>query len=617
MRDKTSKHLGGNTELTVVMPIKRGLIDALEARTYASRLRAFLDTLNALRTASVESAPVASYAGPIERLRTIFFSRFTVDEEAGTLSLVVEFDRPWEPYIRKISDEAGPILDAICCNCEGYEEEFRTELGYPHFAKWVRKHQRESPFFYSAMPDLTVDDLQYFRDQEQKQRDTSFDIPANALAATAGLYAGATGSVTAGSTTVVGTDAPLSSLEGDLELAKLKVRSPAAVAADAAVAAYGLEAAKVSLAQGLKVLCLLYKLREFYPDRPKGNGSGDFTSRDFIYLHRTAKAILKGFKPEALEKEDQQLYKAQIDWYNADYDVAFPNPRPPAKPPKALERPTEIQGNIVNRYSWVSHGCLLLMRVKDPALARTSLAKLADRVERYNPDTGNQDVLRQEGDTRLNVSFTFNGLRTLGIPESQLATFPKEFREGMEARAGLLGDVRGNHPNNWTLPDSNWPLERTRSELGGIHLLTVDVVISLLGHFPQKDGDHEFTTAHPLFDTVKDLSASEGLELLSVQPMRQVPGRRRARGSMSSESISDGLTASATRIRQKSRKNATTCHTARWCLAMPMTMTTPSPSILGARRCFITVPSWLFARCASTWIGSRTPSPASAPMATR
>ena len=27
----------------------------------------------------------------------------------------------------------------------------------------------------------------------------------------------------------------------------------------------------------------------------------------------------------------------------------------------------------------------------------------------------------------------------------------------LAARAGLLGDVRSNHPGNWPLPKRNWP----------------------------------------------------------------------------------------------------------------------------------------------------------------
>jgi Dyp-type peroxidase family len=50
----------------------------------------------------------------------------------------------------------------------------------------------------------------------------------------------------------------------------------------------------------------------------------------------------------------------------------------------------------------------------------------------------------------VTVAFTWNGLRALGVPEASLATFPEEFKQGMVARAEMLGDTGVNHPDNWT-----------------------------------------------------------------------------------------------------------------------------------------------------------------------
>ena len=49
----------------------------------------------------------------------------------------------------------------------------------------------------------------------------------------------------------------------------------------------------------------------------------------------------------------------------------------------------------------------------------------------------------------VTVAFTSNGLRALGVDEASLATFPEEFRQGMPARAEMLGDTGKNHPDNW------------------------------------------------------------------------------------------------------------------------------------------------------------------------
>src|SRR6516165_4486985 len=49
----------------------------------------------------------------------------------------------------------------------------------------------------------------------------------------------------------------------------------------------------------------------------------------------------------------------------------------------------------------------------------------------------------------VTVAFTWKGLRALGVDEASLATFPDEFREGMVARAEMLGDTGANDPSHW------------------------------------------------------------------------------------------------------------------------------------------------------------------------
>src|SRR3954454_8096552 len=49
----------------------------------------------------------------------------------------------------------------------------------------------------------------------------------------------------------------------------------------------------------------------------------------------------------------------------------------------------------------------------------------------------------------VTVAFTWGGLRALGVDEGSLATFPEEFKQGMVARAEMLGDTGENHPSNW------------------------------------------------------------------------------------------------------------------------------------------------------------------------
>ena len=82
---------------------------------------------------------------------------------------------------------------------------------------------------------------------------------------------------------------------------------------------------------------------------------------------------------------------------------------------------------------------------RKPEDGRAWLAGIIDRVGSGGNMSGGG-----EADSRwVTVAFTFNGLRTLGVDDASLATFPHEFQEGMAARAAMLGDTGENHPDNW------------------------------------------------------------------------------------------------------------------------------------------------------------------------
>ena len=49
--------------------------------------------------------------------------------------------------------------------------------------------------------------------------------------------------------------------------------------------------------------------------------------------------------------------------------------------------------------------------------------------------------LGRGGQSWVTVAFTWNGLRALGVDAASLATFPEEFKQGMVARAEMLGDT--------------------------------------------------------------------------------------------------------------------------------------------------------------------------------
>ena len=82
---------------------------------------------------------------------------------------------------------------------------------------------------------------------------------------------------------------------------------------------------------------------------------------------------------------------------------------------------------------------------QNSAEGRAWLAGIIDRV-----GTGKTVAAGAAVDARwVSVAFTWNGLRALGVDEAALATFPEEFRQGMTARAEILGDTGANHPDRW------------------------------------------------------------------------------------------------------------------------------------------------------------------------
>ena len=92
---------------------------------------------------------------------------------------------------------------------------------------------------------------------------------------------------------------------------------------------------------------------------------------------------------------------------------------------------------ITGRYEFLSF--------RNPGAGRAWLAAILETVHSVQ-----QARASVEKDNRwVSVAFTWNGLRALGVDEISLASFPEEFKQGMVARAEILGDTGANHPENW------------------------------------------------------------------------------------------------------------------------------------------------------------------------
>jgi Dyp-type peroxidase family len=89
-------------------------------------------------------------------------------------------------------------------------------------------------------------------------------------------------------------------------------------------------------------------------------------------------------------------------------------------------------------------GTYLMLRIADRADGRELVRRLHRILSSRTP--------RGADDTTLTVAFSYHGLEALGVPQESLDSFAPEFREGMAARAGVLGDVGESGPEHWESP---------------------------------------------------------------------------------------------------------------------------------------------------------------------
>jgi Dyp-type peroxidase family len=247
--------------------------------------------------------------------------------------------------------------------------------------------------------------------------------------------------------------------------------------------------------QGMLALSALHRLVDMYP--PEADGE---------VLLRAAHELLGGL-PRNLPAAVRRRFDAQLKWF----EQTVPRPRRPELKIVDVDL-HDVQSGILSK-SEATHGCLLLLAIEEVASVVRFLTELAGEV------TSESQCNR---DSHVNIAFTHHGLCQLGLPAAQLAKFSQEFREGMEARSGLLGDVRGNHPRNWNLPECNWPEPPVPgSSLQRVELSMVHVVIHLGIQSPSSASEFD-DPQYPLRGHVTSLIARmRGMTLLSIQAMRR------------------------------------------------------------------------------------------------
>ena len=469
MAHKRSMGLGGITNLAVIAPIKSGMVPGFEPISYLERLRKVLDALYLARQNVRESElRPPFFPDSVGRFGFIHHFRYAivppVPEAAEQpadgiwrLSLNVTFDGGWEPYMRVIYRDLGPLLDLLFCHSTTYPGS-RTST-FDEYCAWVRGNELEGGFFY-ADSGLTLGDQRYLAEVEKAQREG----PAS-----------------------------------DDQIARIATPSAARQQRDAMKQA--LADPVNALVLPLRTLKGLYRLSIYFPSIDGDMSTLRRFAQSILQGPRDVMAVLDTLPAEHPAKGKWDTARAQfadeLSWFNGGAAApATPQTPPPYDPDK-------IQSHILGQKERMTHGCVVLLRVKDKAKALANIPTLASLCGPV-PASGIGYL----------IAFTYAGLKELGISAKRLDAFAQEFVDGMEARSALLGDVRGNHPDHWVRPLAYGPSS------GGhrIDMKSVHVFVQLR---LTDEASPDFELHEKLKQAVDSLQEDDnGLRVLAVQATR-------------------------------------------------------------------------------------------------
>jgi Dyp-type peroxidase family len=493
-RDLTIKtgNLAGTSDFRVVAPIKKGFVPSLDAMTYKTRVKRVLRTLHIGRSGAFEYELARVLSDAVQRVGKIHSVSIAVLEPEDKVLLTVTFDGAWEAYVRVIWQKVARLLDLVFCNTEGYVLGY--ESSYEKWGAWLKQAQTEASFLY-ATPGLTVDDTRYLQMEERvyrresgddaEQRVTRIRIPTAEEIAERCIFG-----------KPIGTDPTNAGLGEALTVQ---------------------EAGRPPFRHGVRSLVGLYRLADVYPPDTK----------DGEILLRAARELLPEFAGRMLGKvtyktgNDRAMkrFEEAIIWLQETL-LEEPEVRSelPLDPPKEqpLKDPDNIQGGIVSGYPEVDYGCVLLLGFESPAALAALLKDL--------PVTS-AAVSLKPGQIAINIAFTVEGLRVAGLSDDEVRALPEEFVQGMERRAGLLGDVRWNHPRRWRLPARNWDCNVKAPDLpdsSGVPRIDLSAVHAIIQLRMQAPGTDAADPRAQLMDAMQCLVAThDGMKPLSLQWMQR------------------------------------------------------------------------------------------------
>ena len=100
----------------------------------------------------------------------------------------------------------------------------------------------------------------------------------------------------------------------------------------------------------------------------------------------------------------------------------------------------DIQDNVVSPIL-MRYGRHIFFKFTDGRKARAWLRNMFERVNARQEEHGTRFT--------INVGFTYEGLKALGLSQRSLDSFPAAFIAGMQARAAEVGDVGPHAPEHW------------------------------------------------------------------------------------------------------------------------------------------------------------------------
>jgi len=129
-------------QMTIVSKVKPGMWPRLLLRIFLRLGRRF-------------DSP--SSTGQFSGLSTIHFARWVLIDNGDNLLFESNYDGSWESYIDDFGDHAAMGMNAVWGNCVGFPKGGCLDI--ESFKQVIRANQHPAQVFYSAYPNVTVENI--------------------------------------------------------------------------------------------------------------------------------------------------------------------------------------------------------------------------------------------------------------------------------------------------------------------------------------------------------------------------------------------------------------------------------------------------------------------------